>query len=62
MSAVELRDVDRSERPVACCRESTNLRCEQVGDGRFIEHCTCGRRHHIMEVEPGLVGLEGAGI
>lgn len=58
----EPRDVDRSVRPYACCRDAAELRCEQVGPDSFIEHCSCGRRHYVYEAEPVKLGVFGCEI
>lgn len=62
MKPAALRDIDRTARPYACCRDARNLRCEEIRTDIFIEHCTCGRRHHIVEADPVKVGVTGAGM
>jgi hypothetical protein len=53
----ELKRVDR--RPKDCCNEPKNLRREDVAEGRYIEHCVCGNKHYVMEVEPLKMGIVG---
>jgi hypothetical protein len=54
----ELKVVDR--RPKDCCNDPKNLRREDVAEGCYIEHCVCGNRHHIMEVDPLTLGVASA--
>lgn len=55
--------LDRSERPIECCRVAANMTREQLRDQRYVEHCkVCGRRHWVAEVDPIEFGLTGASL
>lgn len=55
-------DIER-DRPNACCNALANLITERVAEDRYIETCaTCGRRHHVMFVDPLRMGYFGTAV
>ena len=54
-----------AEKPNACCNQSENLRphAEAERPGLTAVKCSiCGCRHFELDVDPGMIGLEGAAL
>lgn len=60
LDAVRMAEI-RGKRRERCCRLPFNL--TQIDSPRpdvLIEQCRCGRTHHILRADPGVIGVSGA--
>jgi len=55
--------IPREKRPVECCRVKENCEPHQLKADLVVERCKmCGRRHFEFSMDPGKLGIFGAGM